>query len=238
VTRDVKIEFRCHPDFVGVFPEPEPASKHIPDYYRNMPSSISSSSDGPVFNDEGDPGLTVKRCMPVLDSLTAGYMIPLVTDVQVSREGDGKGFVWPAKNFNAIAFHPNSQFPGLDVPEEYDSTNAYKFVNPWQIVTPPGYSCLFVSPMWRYDLPFHTLPGVVDTDQHPVSVNFPFFMRRDFEGHLKKGTPIVQVIPFKREGFSSSVSERPESEDRRWDKARLQFYNRYKEHFRSPKSYR
>lgn len=232
----VDIRFLCDPNHEGVFDAPVPASKVLPEYYKHMPSL--TSGDKPVFNESGDPGETMKKCMPVLDSMTAGYLITLATDVYVEDRGHhGKGFTWPADAFVAISSHPDGQFPGLSIPEEYDTVSAYKFHNPWQVVTPPGYSCLFTQPMWHYDLPFHVFPGVVDTDKHPVPVNFPFLMRKDFEGYLKKGTPIAQVIPFRREEFVASSGVRDSEDDKAWRRARLQFSNRYKEHFRSLKSF-
>jgi hypothetical protein len=239
MSKVVPVRFQCDPDFFDVFPEPGPSSKFIPDYYRDMPSSVGGHKSGPVFNDNGDLASTMKRCMPVFDSLTAGYVIPLPTDIYVSNNADGgKSFVWSADNFGAVSSHPAGQFPGLDVGEEYNLFDAFKFTNPWQVVTPEGYSCLFVQPFWRYDVPFHVFPGVVDTDKHPVPVNFPFVIRKDFEGYIPKGTPIVQVIPFRRESFQCESGVRPDSENKRWAKAKLQFSNRYKNSFRSVKSYR
>ena len=233
----VGIRFVCDAQHEGVFEPPVVASKVLPDYYKQMPSL--SSGDKPVFSESGDPSETMKKCMPVFDAMTAGYLITLVTDVYVEdREHHGKVFTWPADNFAAISSHPDGQFPGLPIPDGYDTVSAYKFNNPWQVITPPGYSCLFVQPMWHYDLPFHVFPGVVDTDKHPVPVNFPFLMRKDFEGYLRKGTPIAQVIPFRREEFVASTGVRDSEDDKAWRKARLQFSNRYKEHFRSLKSFR
>lgn len=236
--KKLEVKFLCHPDFEGVFDPPVPASRVLPDYYKDMPP-LTSATGRPVFNERGEPGETMKKCMPVLDSMTFGYFITLATDVHVEDQGDfGKNFVWPADGFTAISSHPEGQFPGLPIGEEYDTSSAYKFINPWHIVTPPGYSTLFVQPMWHYDLPFHVFPGVVDTDRHPVAVNFPFLMRKNFEGYLKKGIPIVQAIPFKRDEFVSSAGVRDLAYDKLWQRAKLQFTNRYKEHFRSPKSFR
>lgn len=236
---EVSINFLCSEDFYDVFDRPQPASKFLPEYYKDMPSLSAGTFERPVFNGSGEPSQTMKKCMPVLDSMSAGYIIPVVTDIYCENSGDfGKTFTWPVDNFQAVQSHPEGQFPGLPIPEEYDDIAAYKFLNPWQIVTPPGYSCLFVQPMWHYDLPFHIFPGVVDTDEHPVAVNFPFLIRRNFEGYIRRGTPMVQVIPFKRDSFVSSAGVRPASEDKRWQRAKTQFSNNYKDFFRSPKSFR
>lgn len=228
------IKFLCDEQHHGVFDPPVPAAALLPDFYKQMPSQMSDTVE---FNGHGDPNETMKKCMPVLDSMTMGYLITLPTDVHV-QGSDNKQFVWAANDFTAISSHPDGQFPGLPIPQGYDATSAYKFHNPWQIVTPKGYSCLFVQPMWRYDLPFYIFPGVVDTDRHPKAVNFPFIMRRDFEGYLKKGTPIAQVVPFRREPFVGFDGVRDVESDKAWARAKLQFSNKYKDHFRSLKSFR
>jgi dUTPase len=52
------------------------------------------------------------------------------------------------------------------------------------------------------------LPGVVDTDKYYEAIAFPFNLKdKNFEGMLEAGTPIAQVIPFKRESYSMEVVE-------------------------------
>jgi hypothetical protein len=240
MTKEVRVEFLCHADFEGVFDPPQPAAKFLPDYYKRMPAFSAGTKDRPVFNENGEPAQTMKKCMPVLDSMSLGYIIPVPTEIFCEDTGDfGKQFTWPVDNFAAIQSHPEGQFPGLPVPDEYDSAAAYKFINPWQIVTPPGYSVLFTQPMWHYDLPYHVFSGVVDTDLHPVAVNFPFIMRRNFSGYIERGTPMVQVIPFKREDYVGHNGVRDEEKNRRiWNRAKTQFNNNYKDFFRSPKTFR
>jgi hypothetical protein len=86
--------------------------------------------------------------------------------------------------------------------------NPYKFENKWVMETPPGYSCLITHPLNRFDLPFFTMSGIVDTDQYNfLPVNLPFFLKEGFEGIIPKGTPIAQVIPFKREPWHSEKED-------------------------------
>jgi hypothetical protein len=76
---------------------------------------------------------------------------------------------------------------------------ACKFHNYWTIRTPPGVSCLFVPPLNRPNPVFEVVSGVVDTDKYVAHVNFPFFpLAADGLHRLAKGTPLVQVIPFRR----------------------------------------
>jgi hypothetical protein len=144
--------------------------------------------------------------MPVFDGFSMGYIIPLWTDVYVTRNEEGVYYRWgwgPA-NGELITHHSERQLPTFPIKQ---ISNGYpKWTNPWSIQTPKGYSCLFVSPLNHANLIFNCLSGVVDTDQYNNMVNFPFtFNDPNFEGLIPAGTPIIQVIPFKRESWTSKV---------------------------------
>jgi hypothetical protein len=58
---------------------------------------------------------------------------------------------------------------------------------------------MIIPPLNRPDPRFQCLAGVVDCDGYFEYVNFPFtFNQPNFHGILPAGTPLVQVIPFKR----------------------------------------
>ena len=168
--------------------KPYPASRGIPDWYRKMPG---------VF--EGIE--TVKKCIPVLDALTIGYMIPLPVDIAYDQES--KTFISNSV-LKINSDHMIQQTQDVELSDEFDP-QPHKWINSWHIKTPKGYSTLFIHPLNREDLPFKSFTGVVDTDKHPVVINFPFFLKKDFNGIIKAGTPIIQAIPFKRETWDMEV---------------------------------
>lgn len=173
---------------------PIPASKAVPEWYRKMPRVVGGVQ-------------TVKTCVPVLDVLTAGYMIPL--PAAVAWDENSNDFLSQA-NFEVNSDHYFSQTEDVVISEEYDS-QPHKWINNWFIKTPPGYSTLFVHPMNRHDLPFYSFSGIVDTDKHPLIINFPFVWKKDFKGIIPAGTPIIQAIPFKRDDWVSQVVDTGES---------------------------
>jgi hypothetical protein len=230
---------------LGLIPPPIPASKMLPEWYKQQNSIID---DKLIMNDKGSLNITVKKCMPVLDDMTAGYYITLPSDVIVSfKEGralfswsldvlsqqntDGKIDVLP----NLVSSHSVEQVSNLQIPYEY-SNEPFKWNNYYRITTPEGYSCMFRQPSWRFDLPFYTFSGIVDTDKHPVPVNFPFLIRQDWEGIIEAGTPIVQVIPFKRTDWSSEVlGTNNKKGSREFRKSTKKLMHRYKDNWRSIK---
>ncbi len=182
---------------------PKPASTFIPQWFKDMPEKVDPSLKDKLLPST-NLNSTLKHCSPFLDSLTAGYIIPLPADVQVSNEPGSHKFSW-GTTFRLVEPHIIEQAPTLPCPKEYDLV-PYKWVGTHVIQTPPGYSVLITHPLNQTDLPFWSFSGVVDTDTYSFSsVSFPFYIRKDFEGIIKKGTPIAQIIPFKREDWVSEV---------------------------------
>jgi hypothetical protein len=88
---------------------------------------------------------------------------------------------------------------------------------------------------------FTILPGVVDTDTYTATVNFPMVINDpNFEGLIPKGTPIAQVIPFKREGWQMEIGSEKELKEQNnvTQKLLTQFFDRYKSTFWSRKEYK
>lgn len=168
---------------------PQPASKFVPEWFRKLPGVQNGIE-------------TIKKCIPFLDTLTSGYMIVLASDVYY----DSNGFQQISK-IQQVANHSIDQISTLELPKEYDET-PYKWINFFVTKTPKGYSTLFTHPLNRIDLPFYSLTGIVDTDKFTVPVNFPFFVKKDFQGIIPAGTPIAQAIPIKRENWKSEVEDK------------------------------
>jgi hypothetical protein len=230
--------------------QPQPASKFIPDWYKNMESHI-----GGIKKPDGRGGTkaTIKRCMPVFDAIAAGYIITLPADVYVSiKEYEAKDintgeliedlpvkkmqhFEW--SGFGLVGFHPIEQAP------EHPARNEHpypKWINHWAIRTPKGYSTMFVQPMHRESV-FTILPGIVDTDEYYAPINFPMVINDpNFEGLIPKGTPIAQVIPFKRESWKMEIGGEKElaEQEKVGQKLLTKFFDRYKTMFRANKEYK
>jgi hypothetical protein len=226
-----------------IFP-PEPAFKNIPDWYKDIESYIGGEKKP---TGDGNTTGTIKRCMPVFDVINAGYIIKTPADVYVSQKetfdelGNSMGkrpwYEWA--NFSLIAFHPVDQAPNH--PNRNGHQESYpKWINPWSIKTPPGYSVLFVQPFHRPS-DFTILPGVVDTDTYSAAVNFPFVLNDiNFEGIIPAGTAVAQVIPFQREDWQMAIGKNEDviESNKVTTKLRTRFFDSYKTQYRQTKEYR
>jgi hypothetical protein len=212
--------------------QPQPASAFIPDWYKNVNSYTGGKKE---TDGKGNTKATIKKCMPVFDAIISGYIITSPADVIVTLKDGEQYFEWA--NFGLISFHPIDQAPNHPErkPHQYPKWN-----NPWAIKTPKGYSTMFVQPMHRESV-FTILPGIVDTDTYTAPVNFPFVVNDpNFEGIIPKGTPIAQVIPFKRDAFKMEFGGQEELIEQASITTKLQtkFFDRYKTMFWHRKEYK
>ena len=162
-----KIKFFCDPECENVIPEPYPARKLIPSWYKRLPN-FTDSPDG-KFDFK-----TLKRCPPFLDAISSGWIIPLAADVQFNIVDEGTGVSWESEFYrpmvenhtlDQISTHPNH--PMIPI----------KILNHWIIETPPGWSCLFVPPLNRPDKNLDLMSGIVETDKYFEYINFPGFLK-------------------------------------------------------------
>jgi hypothetical protein len=192
-------------------PTPVPSFSNIPEWFKKIPKYGGSDSD-PVIGPEGTfINRTVKHCSPFLDALTLGYVVELWHDIQIVRTMEGPEIRWTVdpKSVDARSKGAMSGFP--------TPPGCYPIQFVWQspitFKTPPGYSVLVTHPLNRTDLPFICMSGVVDSDRDVIQRgNVPFYLSEDFEGIIEAGTPIFQLIPFKRDDWKSEVDQRLDEE--------------------------
>lgn len=217
--------------------KPEAAVRHLPDWYKSL-SPFRGDKKKFVLTPEGSKNLTIKWCNPFGDALGAGYFVMLENAVFVDDFENEKTFTWTAGGQEVVTTHDKNQIDLSSVPTGYN-TQPYKFKNYWGVKLPKGYSAIFTHPMNRYELPFLTLSGIVDVDTYNNPVNFPFFIRNDFVGVIEAGTPIAQIVPFKRDAWSSSHEKFDEQKTKSMlHKFLKDIYRPYKRFYWAKKEYK
>lgn len=179
------------------FPVPYPAARNIPDWYKKLAVEV----DGPA----GESNRTIKRCVPFLDAMSCGYIIPLTGDITFTTDPVGNLSFEVEATANLIETHGPVQYAGTP----FAAALIVKFINLWLIKTPPGYSTLLVQPMNRFAIPFMMLSGLVDTDYYYREIHFPAICQlpRNSKYVMKRGTPLMQAIPFPRQEWRSAAGE-------------------------------
>lgn len=195
-----------------IAPKPIPASKVIPDWWKNM-NPYDITPDNPkgskLIVENFTSNATFKKCTPMLDALTSGYILPLWSDVQVRQINGQARITWRVKR-NVFEEHGvSSRY--INPPAGY-TNQVVKYINPWVPKTPKGYSVMVTQPFGYNDGPFYAVPAVIDSDSSTLEIVPPMWIKEGFEGIVEKGTPLVQITPFKRESWDSEFSFYKEGE--------------------------
>jgi len=208
--KDIEITFKCGSEWKYVDPI-VPASHALPQWYKDMTPdipgnhSISRSRDG-----------TIKACPAMFDNMAQGYILPLWTDIYVEPSGefiDGKSIPRFAWTKGIEITHPflsvgsKQQTAGMPSADAIPSP-WLRLESPWLISTPKGYSTLFIPPFGNADILFEPISGIVHTDIFSTYIKLLTLWKgpEDFQGVIKAGTPMVQMIPFKRESFQHNLT--------------------------------
>jgi len=184
-----------------MYPRPKPAKAYVPDWYKSAKRFRSGKME--VLPEGAGINKDLKLCVPFLDGLTAGYALELPADLLVQRDERGVGFFWNEEP-GPIEVRPKNMAVTLPRPHGHDQ-DLYAWTFHWASITPPGYSLLVVHPLNRFELPFTTTAGIMDSDNFSLGGQIPFFLQKDFTGIIPAGTPIAQLIPIKREGWTSEI---------------------------------
>lgn len=176
---------------------PIPTIKSLPEWYKKFPKYLANAKEeDPTYS-------TVKNCIPFFDAISFGYSMVTPCDIEFYVENDIPNV--------KIYDETYANFVGTRYPIEHFAhpiechLNHFHWQPNWAVSLEDGYSALYLSPLNRYDLPFVTTSGIIDNDKVSVRGLIPFFLKKGFEKvFVPKGTPFIQIIPFKREDWSSN----------------------------------
>lgn len=214
---------------------PLPSSKILPEWYKKQSSYITNDGSKKPNESIGTTSSTIKKCVPVFDAITSGYMLVTPCDIYVSEKNNEKYYEWSLND--AVQFHPIDQFI------EYPNTSGFvalpKINNKWVIRTQIGTSCLFVPPMHRDNI-IEILPAIVDTDSYHNNITFPFKLKdNSFQGLIPRGTPYAQIIPFTRQDWKSTFNKGNKEYYKKWSRRiSTVFFDFYKNNIWFRKTYK
>jgi hypothetical protein len=188
-----------------IAPKPEPASKYIPEWWKDADPYVRGPKnlDGKTLVvEENNSNASFKKCRPMLDTLTFGYMLPLWSDVLVTNNNGQISIDWRV-SYPVFEDHNGQE---VEVPDGYSKTLQLKYRNPWVPKLPKGYSLLVIPPAGYPNPVFKPIFGIIDYDNSKHPLLPPVFVKEGFSGIVEKGTPIAQIVPFKRDNWQSSFN--------------------------------
>jgi len=195
--------YNSFPKMDGVFPAPEPIFKSLPGWFKRQ----SSYKDNDPAPKNGKRHATVKKCPAVFDLMSSGYILKCPVDVYIDATGEKLNVDVQFANGigqSVTGNHDLLQYDEMPVDDSF-IRELFRLNLIWLVSTPRGYSSLFLSPQFSDNTFIQAVPGIIDTDEYISDGLFSFFIKKGFKGEIKRGTPLIQVIPFKREDYEMEV---------------------------------
>jgi hypothetical protein len=203
MSKNINFRARSKTEF-EVQPKPYPAVNQLPKWFldsKPYDDRPGWPNDGKLHFRNRDSNTTFKKCVPLLDGMSSGYIVPLWTDVMIELDNNFPIIFWKTENY---VFQQHGKHSQQIVPPPGYTNIVYKYNNCWIPQTPKGYSCLITSPIGHHDLIFKAIPAIIDTDSSTLELVTPMWVKSGFEGIVEKGTPMIQIIPFKRDDWEST----------------------------------
>ena len=201
-----------HPMCGKEIDSPKPAAHSVEQWYKDAPKfARRDGSPGTLEEAKKRKSFaTFKNCVSFFDIMTAGYTFDTVCDIKVFKDKDGKTNLELSKGYEVFAGKRGLTKDFVE-PEGYEEDHFYWYP-PWSVKLPKGYSALYINPSNRTELPFMSFEGIIDNDKLNITGQYPFLIKKGFEGIIPKGTPYMQIIPFKREDWESEVEKKTPAE--------------------------
>jgi len=198
---------------------PLPAGKMIPDWFKDVPVDLPKIGE---YTQPDTP--SIKRCMPVLDYLTTGYIIRASYEIHIKELMDNNfmhGFDSRCRDHHTVV----SKHPWHQAPFTINGKKSHylKITQPWHVKTAPGYSCMYFDPYYHLRKEFSLFPGIIDTDGHNEPAGLVGLIKEK-EFIIKPGDPLIVVFPFKREDWQLHTEFRDNEYEKSSFKYRIASY--------------
>ncbi len=222
---NVHVEFATEVPGLEEIAPPLPASRCMPSSFDSMPLHVKEFNHRDRLDQTSHGAGTLRRCPGVADYMKIGYILPLWADYIIEYDSGRGELNWSSPSpWAKISFHSISQVEGTDLAAAVRPyRGVIKFESPWRVMLPKGYTSLMISPFFdAFTAPYQIVPGVVDHDDFHVS-NVLAVWRLHGSGRLllRRGTPLAQIIPIKREGFESEVRTMNDGDKKRFEMEKL-----------------
>lgn len=194
IPSSLEVEYSVNP--------PELAKNNVPNWYKEIKSFYRQK---PVWNENNEiVNKNIKMCHPFFDAMTYGYIQKTWCDIYIEIQKENV-FIRYSDGPEIFQIRNHLNIPNNN--DYYPVELAWK--QPWIPKTESGHSVLICSPINNYESPFETTAGIIDSDKfyrQPFG-NIPFYIKNKYSGLIPKGTPMYQIIPFKRQQYNRKIEK-------------------------------
>lgn len=190
-----------------------PAAEFVPEKFKKLPTKLKSGDH------RIDDIFSIKVCPGLQDYMGMGWVIPAWCDIEITPQGSDFPLVRYSEPTMKQGFHHQEQL-GDFLDTKFKNRHAVKLDNPWLTYAKDGWSCMYLPMSYHENQGFYALPGVIDHDKGALQSPINIMISTDEKFVIKQGTPIVQVVPFKRQVVTARTGDVREKTKKRFDAIR------------------
>lgn len=162
---------------------------------------------------------SVRSCAGIMDYLSAGITVPAWTNFYFSPNVEAATWAVsadstnpPVHDFEFAANFSYTQTGKCPMTEarKLEKMSYPKLITPWRIQTAPGWSSMLLPIPYDENEEFSVLPAIVHTDFYQVT-NIVINPKTNTDFSIKWGTPLVKIVPFKRDSDITEIEFMDES---------------------------
>lgn len=173
--------------------------------YMNEDLVNTKLSSPPSIHKSLGRSLTVSGCPAIRDFYETGYVVRAWSDILITKSKYGELTVQTPSEISAPCefLETKYMFPN----NNHFSCPVIRLVSKIEMKTSKGISMLQLSCLDGYP-EIKIFEGYVPTDVYPIELKVPFTIIGDFEEiFIPYGTPLLRLIPMKRESFTKEKIE-------------------------------
>ena len=191
-----EIIFECNNWAIRKYAPIRPSSEFVPDKFKNLPTILKKEQYS------RDNIYSIKICPGLQDYIGHGYVIPAWCDMDVKIDSNNHPQVtYSDPELKHATHYPEQVGDFLDT--KFPIRTPVKLDNPWFTYTKKDWSIMYL-PMHFHENPyFEAIPGVIDHDKGPGRTPLNIMLKTNKDFMIKQGTPLVQMIPYKRQVVTS-----------------------------------
>jgi len=194
---------------------PEPAKKHIPEWWKKTPPYGEKLEGEEVTIKDKIERSTVKVCPAINDWFLQGYVLRMWCDFHVEIKEDeawSSNFAFPENYMSPYIEQSNTYIKWLPKQHKKNAVAMLRLDSPWRMKTPAGYSSYQFPMQYHFNPDFDVPAGAIWTDEYHM-INPQLIIKHYGEIKIERGTPLCVYVPYKREpndSFQYEIKRRDE----------------------------
>ena len=200
---------------------PKPTARYTPEWWKTLKIDETKRTAYELYTGN------IKHCPSFTDVFTSGYVVPMWMDIYLGYDKETGLSGTKSNNVTNVGYHNGAALDLKNYKFLGKETSAFfKAYSPWSIMAKPGISVMILPLFFNFDPDFSVVPGIIDADViNHLSPDIAYHSQNR-EIFIERGTPMFQVIPFRKEKITFGVKEIDELSD----KSRKKYYHNVLDH--------